>query len=656
MSYSDINFTPGLKGYSNVKPFRFWCQKVLPLVYDDSLSYYELLCKVVDYLNNVISDLSATEDNVGELLDAYNQLQDYVNNYFANLDVQEEINNKLDAMFEDGTVPTMIEEYVHPYIEDLNENYAELDEQINETMTAQNTNIANLTARVNNLVVNNTTNLTGYNVVTVESTTAEGGSTVTENIPLSAEILQVYYSGYNDTNDIIKSDNISYESIPNIPSSTQQQVVVTITDSTDTRFNVFITYAISQAIEIAELTDIRVGYDNTVYSSAGNAVRGQVGDLKNDLNDITSSLITLIPQTLTLSVGLMNRYGTASTTDLYENGTLLVHPQERYQIEAFYYGGNFPAIVFLNGTTVVSYINGTDDRTQYTGIVTIPYNVDTMVINGRVADFRSEAYKVRDKKVLKMQSASSIVVGLDANRYEYTDINTAIVDNTDSIIMVDYGTYETEIQNLQTDKKIIGKDADLCILIGTNKDYDTPPIEIAGGIIKNFTVNMINAESAEHKGYCLHSDNIVTANKILHVENCKFSCIGQHAVGIGLRSGETVFFKNCYFEQLDEGADMNPIYIHNSTGADPAIVRFYNCYFKGYEYCMKLQAWGSGNNVQFEFIDCTCYSETYGTTDNCVWTDYVTGSTHDTNRMHEFSGKFTLLASSHGNNVSVLNA
>ena len=34
--------------------FRFWCQKVLPLVYDDSLSYYEVLCKVVDYINKLI--------------------------------------------------------------------------------------------------------------------------------------------------------------------------------------------------------------------------------------------------------------------------------------------------------------------------------------------------------------------------------------------------------------------------------------------------------------------------------------------------------------------------------------------------------------------------------------------------------------------------
>lgn len=43
-----------------VKPFRFWSQKVLPLVYDDSLSYYEVLCKVRDKLNEVIEYVQTT--------------------------------------------------------------------------------------------------------------------------------------------------------------------------------------------------------------------------------------------------------------------------------------------------------------------------------------------------------------------------------------------------------------------------------------------------------------------------------------------------------------------------------------------------------------------------------------------------------------------
>lgn len=40
---------------AGIQQFRFWCQKVLPAVYDDSLSYYELLCKVIEKLNELIS-------------------------------------------------------------------------------------------------------------------------------------------------------------------------------------------------------------------------------------------------------------------------------------------------------------------------------------------------------------------------------------------------------------------------------------------------------------------------------------------------------------------------------------------------------------------------------------------------------------------------
>ena len=47
--------------------FRFWCQKVLPLVYDESLSYYEVLCKCVDYINALIKEDSQIIENVDAL-------------------------------------------------------------------------------------------------------------------------------------------------------------------------------------------------------------------------------------------------------------------------------------------------------------------------------------------------------------------------------------------------------------------------------------------------------------------------------------------------------------------------------------------------------------------------------------------------------------
>lgn len=143
--------------------FRFWCQKTLPLVYDDSLSYYELLCKVVDYLNTMNDNVNTLGENTDKLYGAYEQLQTFVNeqndsirndvarfkenittqqnnfernvnksvndltttvqqlqdfitNYFDNLDVQEEINNKLDALVADGTMDRLLKSVIDPLL------------------------------------------------------------------------------------------------------------------------------------------------------------------------------------------------------------------------------------------------------------------------------------------------------------------------------------------------------------------------------------------------------------------------------------------------------------------------------------------------------------------------------------------------------------
>lgn len=105
------NFTPELQPFKDMRPFRFWCQKVLPLVYDDSLSYYEVLCKLTAYLNDMITNLEGLHQDVSDLRGAFEQLREYVNNYFDNLDVQEEIDNKLDEMAENGTLSNIILKY-----------------------------------------------------------------------------------------------------------------------------------------------------------------------------------------------------------------------------------------------------------------------------------------------------------------------------------------------------------------------------------------------------------------------------------------------------------------------------------------------------------------------------------------------------------------
>lgn len=125
------DFTPALEGYSGQGKFRFWCQMALPLTYDDSLSYYELLCKVVNYLNHTIEDVANAETNVSRLAEAYTQLQNYVNNYFDDLDIEAELRNVLDAMAEDGTLDDLLDPLVQDHLPSV------VDDQIDDVVADQ---------------------------------------------------------------------------------------------------------------------------------------------------------------------------------------------------------------------------------------------------------------------------------------------------------------------------------------------------------------------------------------------------------------------------------------------------------------------------------------------------------------------------------------
>jgi hypothetical protein len=67
--------------YRDLTKFRFWCFKVLPLVYDDELSYYEVICKCVDYINNLIENDKAISNDVEQLKQEMKQVQKWIDNY-----------------------------------------------------------------------------------------------------------------------------------------------------------------------------------------------------------------------------------------------------------------------------------------------------------------------------------------------------------------------------------------------------------------------------------------------------------------------------------------------------------------------------------------------------------------------------------------------
>lgn len=60
-----------MSNFNEVTPLCYWVQKVLPLVYDDSLSYYELLNKVVKKLNDLIKNNASLPDFIRDLIEQY---------------------------------------------------------------------------------------------------------------------------------------------------------------------------------------------------------------------------------------------------------------------------------------------------------------------------------------------------------------------------------------------------------------------------------------------------------------------------------------------------------------------------------------------------------------------------------------------------------
>lgn len=77
---------------NELKHFKFWCQKILPLVYDDSLSYYEVLCKVVDYINKLLVDENSAIKQIEELKKELEVVQKWIADF--NTSFAEEIIKK----------------------------------------------------------------------------------------------------------------------------------------------------------------------------------------------------------------------------------------------------------------------------------------------------------------------------------------------------------------------------------------------------------------------------------------------------------------------------------------------------------------------------------------------------------------------------------
>lgn len=101
---------------NTLKPFGKFCVTLgmIPSSYKASLTYEEQLLWFCNYLETkVIPAINNNAEALQEVQALYTNLKDFVVHYFANLDVQDEINNKLDEMAESGELQEIIDLFIN---------------------------------------------------------------------------------------------------------------------------------------------------------------------------------------------------------------------------------------------------------------------------------------------------------------------------------------------------------------------------------------------------------------------------------------------------------------------------------------------------------------------------------------------------------------
>lgn len=114
--------------------------------------------------NKVLKEWAEMKKSFNSLNEAFNNLRNYVHDYFKNLNVQKEIDKKLDSMVSDGTLISIINPYISPTIDDwLHTNIKQNENVIDSSLTLKNAS-ANSFCTGTLIKVNHNNNVSKVNI------------------------------------------------------------------------------------------------------------------------------------------------------------------------------------------------------------------------------------------------------------------------------------------------------------------------------------------------------------------------------------------------------------------------------------------------------------------------------------------------------------
>lgn len=100
--------------YLKLSPFKWFVLQNFPFIEADfdALTEWQLFCKIGKEINKIIDSQNSVGEEVEKLSNAFILLKKYVDDYFTNLNLQDEVNTKLNEMAEDGTLEKIINQEI----------------------------------------------------------------------------------------------------------------------------------------------------------------------------------------------------------------------------------------------------------------------------------------------------------------------------------------------------------------------------------------------------------------------------------------------------------------------------------------------------------------------------------------------------------------
>ena len=122
-NYNSIDYSPEIPEFPTVNPFLPCYSKFDLTTYIQGASDYEIMANLVQLYNTMAKGYNDVQKLSTDTATAFTQLQSFVNEYFKNLDVQQEINNKLNSMQTDGSLATVLNKALSSTVQDATYNW-----------------------------------------------------------------------------------------------------------------------------------------------------------------------------------------------------------------------------------------------------------------------------------------------------------------------------------------------------------------------------------------------------------------------------------------------------------------------------------------------------------------------------------------------------